>query len=216
MAENEDNKLLEKPKTFFEQYKWVIPFVLVIIVVMAIVMPIMGSYNSLVSKDVRVEQARGNVQSALERRADLIPNLVATIEGSATFEQDTLVKVIEARASATQIKAQIESAETAEQLQASQDSLAGVIGRLLLVYEQYPQLQTTVAFRELQAQLTATENQINSERNNYNTAVLDYKTTVRSFPSNIIARWFGFEEDKWSMFQVYPGKSEVPVVQFNL
>lgn len=205
-----------KELDLFERYKWIVPFVLVIIVVMAIVMPIIGSYNSLVSKDIRVEQARGNVQSALERRADLIPNLVSTVEGSATFERETLTQVIEARASATQIKAQIQSAQTTEELQASQDSLAGVIGRLLLVYEQYPQLQTTVAFRELQAQLTATENQINAERNNYNAAVLDYKTTVRAFPSNIIARLFGFEEDKWSMFQVYPGKGEVPKVEFNL
>jgi LemA protein len=203
-------------KTMFDQYKWVIPFVVVIIVVMAIVVPIIGSYNTIVSKDVKVELARGNVQSALERRADLIPNLVSTIEGSAGFEYNTLTDVIKARSQATSIKADIENAQTPEQLQAAQDSLAGVIGRLLLVYEQYPTLQTTVAFRELQAQLTATENQINQERNNYNAAVTDYKTTVRVFPSNIVAKIFGYNESKWSMFQTQPGKADVPVVDFNM
>jgi LemA protein len=205
----------EQIKSMFQEYKWVIPFVVLIIVVMMIIVPFIGSYNAIVAKDVKVERARGNVQTALERRADLIPNLVSTIEGSAVFEYSTLVDVTAARASATQIKAQIESAQTPEQLQAAQDSLAGVIGRLLLVYEQYPTLQTTVAFRELQAQLTATENQINSERNNYNTAVTDYKTTVRVFPSNIVAKIFGYKENKWSMFSASPGKTEVPAVDFN-
>lgn len=215
MAEEQKQPEKTTAQTMFEQYKWVIPFVVIIIVVMAVLLPIIGSYNTLVAKDVRVEQSRANVQTALERRADLIPNLVSTVEGSAIFEHDTLTDVISARSQATQIKADIEDAQTAEELQAAQDSLAGVISRLLLVYEQYPTLQTTVAFRELQAQLTATENQINSERNNYNAAVMDYKTTVRVFPSNIIAGIFGFEEDKWDMFKAQPGKTDVPVVSFN-
>lgn len=200
----------------FENYKWVIPFVVVVVVVMALVLPIMGSYNGLVQKDVTVEQHKANVQTALERRADLIPNFVATVEGSAKFERSTLTDVIAMRGQAAQIKENIKTAQTAEELQAQQDSLQGVIGRLMLVYEQYPTLQTTTQFRELEAQLTATENQINSERNNYNAAVMDYKMSTRAFPSNIVAKTFGFREDKWDMFQVYPGKGEVPTVKFDL
>ena len=191
-------------------------FIIVVIIVMAILVPIGGAYNSLVQKDVTCEQMKANVQTALERRADLVPNLVSTIEGSAAFEHDTLTDVISARGQATKIKEQIASAQTVEDLQASQNELGAVIGRLLLVYEQYPVLQTTVSFKELQAQLTATENQINAERNNYNAAVTDYKVTCRAFPSVVIARIFGFNENKWSMFQVYEGKGEVPVVKFDL
>lgn len=198
-----------------ELKKWV-GFGIVVFIVVAILVPIGGSYNSLVQKDVTCEQMKANVQTALERRADLVPNLVATIEGSATFEHDTLTDVIAARGAATKIKEQIASAQTVEELQASQNELGAVIGRLLLVYEQYPQLQTTAAFRELQAQLTATENQINAERNNYNAAVTDYKVTCRAFPSNVVAGVFGFRESKWTMFQVYEGKGEVPVVKFDL
>lgn len=196
-------------------HKWIIPFVVVIFIVMCVTLPIIGSYNALVAKDVKVEQEIGNVQITLERRADLIPNLVATVEGSAMFEHDTLTDVISARAEATQIKDQVKTAQTAEELQAAQNTLAGVVSRLLLVYEQYPTLQSTTAFRELQAQLTATENQITSARSNYNAAVLDYKTTTRVFPSNIIAGMFGFDEDKWGMFETTPGKTDVPTVEFN-
>lgn len=199
-----------------EEFKKYTALGIVVIVVMAILVPIGGSYNSLVQKDVTCEQMKANVQTALERRSDLVPNLVATIEGSAIFEHDTLTDVISARGQATKIKEQIASAQTVEELQSSQNELSAVIGRLLLVYEQYPQLQTTTAFKELMAQLTATENQINAERNNYNTAVTDYRVTCRAFPSVVVARIFGFSENKWSMFQVYEGKGEVPVVKFDL
>jgi len=203
-------------KTAWEQYKWFVPFVVVVFIVMMVTLPVMGSYNTLVQKDIVVEQHKGNVQSALERRADLIPNFVATVEGSAKFEKSTLVGVIEARAEANQIKEQIKASQSIEDLQKSQDSLQAVIGRLLMLNEQYPTLQTTTQFRELEAQLTATENQINSERNNYNSAVMDYKMSVRTFPNTIIAGMFGFSADKWGMFQVYPGKGEVPVVKFDI
>jgi len=199
-----------------EELKKYVAFGIVVIVVMAILVPIGGSYNSLVQKDVTCEQMKANVQTALERRSDLVPNLVATIEGSAIFEHDTLTDVISARGQATKIKEQIASAQTVEELQSSQNELGAVIGRLLLVYEQYPQLQTTTAFKELMAQLTATENQINAERNNYNAAVTDYRVTCRTFPSVVVARIFGFSENKWSMFQVYEGKGEGPVVKFDL
>jgi len=134
-----------------EELKKYVAFGIVVIVVMAILVPIGGSYNLLVQKDVTCEQMKANVQTALERRSDLVPNLVATIEGSAIFEHDTLTDVISARGQATKIKEQIASAQTVEELQSSQNELGAVIGRLLLVYEQYPQLQTTTAFKELMA-----------------------------------------------------------------
>jgi len=194
---------------------WIIPFIGIIILVMLVIVPIGTSYNDLVSKDMSVEYTKATVQTALERRADLIPNLVATIEGSAEFEKGTLVEVTAMRNQAMQIKETLQSEQTVDELQKSQEELGVIIGRLMVVYEQYPTLQTTQSFRELQAQLVATENQINGERNNYNAAVMNYKSTVRSFPTVIIARLFGFEEDAWTMFEAYPGKANVPVVQFN-
>ena len=194
---------------------WIIPFIGIIILVMLVIVPLGTSYNDLVSKDMSVEYTKATVQTALERRADLIPNLVATIEGSAEFEKDTLVEVTAMRNQAMQIKETLQSEQTVDELQKSQEELGVIIGRLMVVYEQYPTLQTTQSFHELQAQLVATENQINGERNNYNAAVMNYKSTVRSFPTVIIARLFGFEEDAWTMFEAYPGKANVPVVQFN-
>jgi|LSQX01.1.fsa_nt_gb LemA protein len=194
---------------------WIIPFIGIIILVMLVIVPLGTSYNDLVSKDMSVEYTKATVQTALERRADLIPNLVATIEGSAEFEKGTLVEVTAMRNQAMQIKETLQSEQTVDELQKSQEELGVIIGRLMVVYEQYPTLQTTQSFRELQAQLVATENQINGERNNYNAAVMNYKSTVRSFPTVIIARLFGFEEDAWTMFEAYPGKANVPVVQFN-
>jgi LemA protein len=200
---------------YFERYKWVIPFIAVVIFVALIGSSIGGAYNTIIAKDVIVEQMQGNVQTALERRADLIPNYVESIAGSATFEHDTLTDVIAMRAEANKIKENVKSARTVEEIQQSQDELGAVIGRLLMLNEQYPALQTTAQFKELEAQLTATENQINMERNNYNIAVMDYKVTVRSFPVNLLANYYGYYEDKWAMFSAKPEKQEVPKVNFD-
>jgi LemA protein len=198
-----------------KSYLWVIPFIAVVLIVAMVGSSIGGSYNTIIAKDVKVEQMQGNVQTSLERRADLIPNYVQVVIGSAQFEHDTLTDVIAMRAQANQIKENVKSARTVEDIQQNQDQLGAVIGRLMMLTEQYPVLQSTVQFRELEAQLTATENQINSERNNYNTAVLDYKQTVRSFPVNILAGIFGFSEGKWSMFKANSDKQEVPEVDMS-
>lgn len=205
MVENESNSFP----------MWIIPFGLVILLVMCVLVPLGGAYNDLVAKDMTVEYTKASVQTALERRADLIPNLVATIEGSAEFEKGTLVEVTAMRNQAMQIKETLKSEQSVDELQESQEELGVIIGRLMVVYEQYPTLQTTQSFRELQAQLVATENQINGERNNYNAAVMKYKSTTRSFPTVVIARIFGFDDDAWTMFETYPGKADVPVVDFN-
>jgi LemA protein len=198
-----------------KSYLWVIPFIAVVLIVAMVGSTVAGSYNTIIAKDVKVEQMQGNVQTSLERRADLIPNYVQVVIGSAQFEHDTLTDVIAMRAQANKIKENVKSARTVDEIQQNQDELGAVIGRLMFLTEQYPVLQSTAQFRELEAQLTATENQINSERNNYNTAVLDYKQTVRSFPVNILAGIFGFSEGKWSMFKANPDKQDVPEVDMS-
>lgn len=197
------------------QYKWLVSFVAIVVIVAMIGSTIGGAYNTLVQKDVTVEQMQGNVQTALERRADLVPNYVNTVIGSSQFEHDTLTDVIAMRAQANQIKENVKASRTVEDIQANQDQLGAVIGRLMMLTEQYPSLQTTAQYKELEAQLTATENQINGERNNYNTAVMDYKMTTRAFPTNILAGIFGFHENKWSMFTASQQKQEVPTVDFT-
>lgn len=210
-----DDEAVKALVSGFNQYKWVISFLAIILVVAIVGSTIGGAYNTLVQKDVTVEQMQGNVQTALERRADLIPNYVKVIEGSAQFEHDTLTDIIQMRAQANQIKENVKASRTVEDIQASQDSLGAVIGRLMMLTEQYPNLRTTSQFAELEAQLTATENQINAERNNYNTAVMDYKMSVRAFPTNVLAGFFGFNENKWSMFKASAEKQEVPEVDFS-
>jgi len=215
MTEEKENEGELTPTKMFNQYKWIISFLAVVLIVAMVASTIGGAYNTIIQKDVTVEQMQGNVQTALERRADLIPNYVTTVTGSAQFEKSTLVEVIAMRAQANKIKEDVKAARTIEDIQQSQDELGAVIGRLLMLNEQYPNLQTTQQFKELEAQLTATENQINAERNNYNTAVMDYKMTVRSFPMNYLAKWFGYDADKWSMFTAPAAKQEVPVVNFD-
>jgi LemA protein len=194
---------------------WIIPFVIVVALVVCIATPIGMSYNSLVASDVKVEQSLGNIHTTLEKRADMIPNIVATVQGSANFEKNTLVEVIAMRGQATQIKEKVKAARTVEDIQEAQDELGAVVGRLLMLNEQYPQLQTVAAFRDLQSTLKETENEIRDQRQAYNEAAKQYKSNVRTFPSNIVAGVFGFREDKWPMFQVEAGKEKVPVVKFD-
>jgi len=199
----------------FKQYKWVIPFIAIVVVVAMVGCTLGGAYNSLVVKDTTVQIMQGNVQTALERRADLIPNYVKTIEGSSLFEHDTLTDIAEMRASANKITENVKASRTVDDVQKNQDQLGAVIGRLMMLTEQYPTLKTTDQYKELEAQLAATENQINEERNNYNKAVMDYKTTVRAFPTGLIAGPLGFHEDKWEMFQASQQKQEVPDINFG-
>jgi len=196
-------------------FLWVIAFIAVVCIVAMTVSTTMNAYNQIIAKDVKVEQMQGSVQTALERRADLIPNYVEIIIGSSKFEHDTLTDVIEMRAQANQIKENVKSARTVEDIQQGQDQLGAVIGRLMMLTEQYPTLQTTAQYRELEAQLTATENQINGERNNYNTAVMDYKMTVRTMPIAILAHLFGYDEDRWEMFKANEKAQDAPKISFD-
>jgi len=190
--------------------------VAVLAILFIIFLIIAGMYNGLVSKDVATSKAWGNVQSAYQRRADLIPNLVATVQGSATFEKNTQTEIALLRSGAQQVSQQVASATTPEQLQAAQGQMTGLIGRLNVVVEAYPQLTSVQAFRDLQVQLEGTENRVKFERDNYNTAVQTYQTSVRSFPTNVLAGMFGFSTDKWKMFQADQTAQTAPVVKFNM
>jgi len=151
-------------------------------------------YNGINTARVGVDQKWANVQSSYQRRSDLIPNLVSVVKGVANFETTTLTQVIQARASATQIKvdASTLTPEKLQQFQASQGQLSQALGRLMVVSEQYPQLKANENFKQLQDQLEGTENRITVSRNRYIQAVKDYNVTIRQFPVNLTAQWFGY------------------------
>ena len=171
-------------------------------------------YNTMVSKDENVKAKWAQVENVYQRRADLIPNLVATVKGAAQHEQGTLTAVVEARAKATSVN--IDPADLSEEsiakFQQAQDELSGSLSRLLVSVEAYPDLKANTNFQELQAQLEGTENRITVERKAYNDAVQDYNTSVRSFPNNIMAGIFGFKAK--GTFTAAAGSDKAPTVSF--
>ncbi len=176
-----------------------------------------GSYNRLVSLDQKVNKQWADVQSVYQRRADLIPNLVNTVQGAANFEKSTLTEVTNARASVGQVKLDPSKAPTdaaqLEQFQQAQGQLSTALSRLLVVTENYPQLRATEAFQNLQAQLEGTENRISVERSNFNAAVQDYNTALQRFPTNMLNKMFGFKERPF--FNAQPGSKKAPSVNFG-
>ena len=192
--------------------------VLLVLVFVAFVVGLFlwGSYNRLVTLDQTVNKKWGDVQTVYQRRADLIPNLVNTVQGAANFEKSTLTEVTNARASVGRVQLDPNKAPTdarqLEQFQAAQGQLSNALSRLLVVAENYPQLRATQNFHELQAQLEGTENRISVERNNFNTAVQDFNTAVRRFPTNAIAGMFGFQSRPF--FNAQAGAERAPTVNF--
>ncbi|HWH69956.1 MAG TPA: LemA family protein [Candidatus Sulfotelmatobacter sp.] len=176
-----------------------------------------GSYNRLVRLSQQVDKQWAQVQNVYQRRADLVPNLVATVSGAANFEKSTLTEVTAARASVGQIKLSPNSApQTAEQLaqfDRAQGQLSSALSRLLVVSERYPELRATENFRELQAQLEGTENRISVERGRFNESVQAYNGAVKSFPAVLYAGMFGFRERPY--FTATPGAETAPKVQFD-
>lgn len=154
------------------------------------------------------------VQTQYQRRADLIPNLVSTVKGYAEFEQETLTGVVEARAKATsmQIDPTNLTPEKLAEFQQVQDKLSGALSRLLVTVEKYPDLKANQNFLELQAQLEGTENRISVARRNFNESVKGYNATLRIFPNNIFAGWYGFEGRGY--FEAVAGSENAPAVQF--
>jgi LemA protein len=173
-----------------------------------------SGYNGLVNQDESVKNSWNKVQSEYQRRSDLIPNLVSTVKGEANFEQTTLQNVIQARASATQVKIDPTNLtpEKIQQYQQAQGQLSQALGRLLMVTENYPTLRANEAFRGLQVQLEGTENRIKTARNDFNDAIKTYNIEVRSFPMNIFAGMFGFKEK--TGFQAEAGAEKAPSVKF--
>ena len=154
-------------------------------------------YNTFQTTDEQVKAGWSEVVNQYQRRADLIPNLVSTVKGEANFEQDTLTKVIEARARATSIQATpalINDPAAFQKFQQAQGQLTSALSRLMVVSEQYPNLRANQGFRDLSAQLEGTENRSTLARNRYIKAVQDYNVAVRSFPSNLTAMVFGYKE----------------------
>jgi LemA protein len=152
-------------------------------------------YNTLVEADEQTRAAWAQVENVYQRRADLVPNLVATVKGAANFEQETLTQVVNTRAAATQVTLRAEDLSDPQRVRAFEEAQARLsqsLGRLLAVAENYPDLKASANFRDLQAQLEGTENRIAVERRRYNDAVQRYNTLVRSFPSLIAAKVFGF------------------------
>ena len=154
-------------------------------------------YNTFQTNDKQVKASWSEVINQYQRRADLVPNLVATVKGEAKFEQDTLTKVIEARSKATSIQATpelINDSAAFQKFQAAQGELTGALSRLMVVSENYPNLRANQGFRDLSAQLEGTENRITVARNRFITSVQAYNVTVRSFPSNLTAMVMGYKE----------------------
>ena len=176
-----------------------------------------GSYNHLVKLQQGVNSQWAQVQNVYQRRADLIPNLVATVSGAANFEKSTLTEITAARASVGQMKIDANNAPaTADQIAAfekAQGSLSSALSRLLVVSERYPDLKASANFRDLQAQLEGTENRISVERGNFNSAVQNYNTAIKSFPAVFYAAMFGFVEKPY--FTATPGADKPPQVEFD-
>lgn len=171
-------------------------------------------YNTMVEKQEAVTAQWAQVENVYQRRADLIPNLVATVKGYADFEQETLTAVIEARAKATGITVDPTNldASSIQQFQAAQDGLSSALSRLMVVVERYPDLKANQNFLELQAQLEGTENRISVERKKFNDTARDYNTYIRKFPNNMIAGMFDF--DKKEYFEADAGAEKAPKVEF--
>ncbi|MDZ4677496.1 MAG: LemA family protein [Oligoflexia bacterium] len=175
----------------------------------------MGAYNGLVSRQENVNEKWSQVQNDYQRRADLIPNLVNTVKGVAQFEKDTLREVVEARARVGSIQMTPEilnNPQQFKQFEAAQGQLTQALSRLMVVVEKYPDIKATANFSELQSQLEGTENRITVARRDFNLALKEYNTSVRSFPTSVIAGMSGFKEKAY--FEATAGSEKAPEVKF--
>jgi LemA protein len=175
-------------------------------------------YNDFQRLDEQTKSAWGEVLNQYQRRADLVPNIVASVKGEANFEQDTLTKVVEARAKATSIQATpelVNNPEAFNKFQQAQGELSGALSRLMVVAERYPQLQANQGFRDLRVTLEGTENRITVARNQYIQAVQSYKVLARSFPTNLTAKVFSYEPKPSFTVQNEAEISRPPTVDFG-
>lgn len=192
-------------------FKKFLPWIIVAIVIIGIYTWSTGIYNKAITYDQGIKEAWGNVQTAYQRRNDLIVNLVKTVQGAAEYERGTLEAVVKARAEASQTKIDPTkiTPEQLEKFNQAQSSLS----RLLVTVEQYPSLQANDNFRKLQDEITSTENQILTSRNRFNEAVKPYNNNILTFPRNILAGMYGLKEKPY--FEAVAGSDKAPEVEFN-
>jgi len=195
--------------------KWLIPLIIVGVIVFTGYSWVKGFYNSAIKLNENVEEAWGNVETAYQRRGDLIGNLVKTVQGAADYEKETLTKVIEARAKATSVS--IDPANiTPEQLaqfNQVQGGLSGALKSLLVTVERYPDLKANQNFLKLQDELTSTENQILTARTRFNEAIKPFNNHVKTFPNNLLAGFFDFSGKPY--FEAEAGNENAPDVEFD-
>ena len=193
---------------------WIILGAFLGLIVLGIIMWGTKVYNNMISLQEGVTSQWGNVETQYQRRADLIPNFVNTVKGAAAFEQETLTRVIEARAKATQVTLDPTNmtAENMQQFQAAQGELSSALSRLMVVVEKYPELKATQNFRDLQIALEGTENRISTARRKFNEAAQAFNIFIRRFPQNIIAGMFGFTARPY--FESMEGAEKAPEVKF--
>lgn len=195
--------------------KWLIPVIILAVIAFGLYQWAVGFNNTAVEYEAEAKTAWANVESAYQRRNDLIGNLVKTVQGAADFERGTLTDVIEARAkaTATKIDANNLTADNMAAFQEAQSGLTGALSKLMVVVERYPDLKANQNFLELQSQLEGTENRINVERNNFNEKVNDYDIHTTKFPGKLLAGLFGFKE--MARYKADAGSEQAPDVEFD-
>lgn len=195
--------------------KWLIPVVVIVVVGFGLYSWTKGFNNTAVTLQEEAKTAWSNVESAYQRRNDLIGNLVKTVQGAADFERNTLTEVIEARAKATSVNINADNLtqENIQQFEQAQGGLNSALSRLLVSVERYPELKSNQNFMNLQTQLEGTENRINVERNRFNSTVGEYNTHIKVFPNSIFAGWFGFED--MSRYSADEGAENAKEVEFD-
>jgi LemA protein len=195
--------------------KWLIPLIVIAVIGYGLYSWAVGFNNTAVEYEANAKTAWSNVESAYQRRNDLIGNLVKTVQGAADFEKSTLKEVIEARAKATSttIDPTNITPENMAAFQQAQQGLTGALSKLMVVVERYPELKANQNFLELQSQLEGTENRINVERNRYNEAVNIYDVHTTKFPGKLLAGMFGFKE--MARYKADPGSENAPDVEFD-
>jgi LemA protein len=189
---------------------------IVVVGFLVLALAVLGIYNDLVARQENVKQQWGQVENVYQRRADLVPNLVATVKGYAAHEREVLEAVTASRAQVGSFRVTpdiLNKPAEFEKFQQAQAALSGALSRLLLVVERYPDLKANQNFLELQSQLEGTENRIAVERKRFNESAQAYNTRLRQFPAVLVARSFGFTEKAY--FQSTPGSEKPPVVDFN-
>ena len=191
----------------------------ILAVVLLVILSTVGTYNSLVGLDQRVQAQWAQVENVYQRRADLVPNLVETVKGAANFEKQTLTEVTQARSRVGQVSAEALDKATRDpqafqRFQQAQDGLSSALSRLLVVSERYPELHATQNFRDLQAQLEGTENRIAVERMRFNEAAQAFNTQRNRFPTVIVANFFGSRFAEKPYFKAQPGAETAPKVSF--